>query len=101
MSVDVTLGPHRRLQRIARIPVVPGSDAVTVVPRSITVEALVPITYDKGLTPAQFVATVSAPDIGDAQTAVKVKPEVRLKEPADPAIIIKGIFPPEVEVQKK
>jgi len=101
VDVGFTLGPHRRLQKIARIPIVPDNDAVTVRPRWITVEALVPITYERGLTAAQFVATVNASDLAAAQTPVKVKPVVSLKEPADPAIIIKGIEPAEVEVQKK
>ncbi len=101
VDVDVTLGPHRRLQKIARIPISAGSDDYLVVPRWLTVEALVPITYERGLTPAQFTATVSPPGVFSTEPRVKVKPEVKLKDISDPAIVIKSVEPDEVVVEPK
>ncbi len=100
VEVDVTLGPHRRLQRIGRIPIVPTDPGFIVRPRWLTVELLVPITYERGLTAAQLAATVNTAGLAAAQGPVKVKPEVKLNGLSDPAIVIKNVLPPEVEVER-
>lgn len=101
VEADLRLGPHRRLQSISRVLVVTGDASYAASPRWVTIDVLVPITYDRGLTAAQFVATVNLPNLASAQTSIKVKPEVRFKDPTDPAIIIKQVQPAEVTIQKK
>ncbi len=101
VQAEITLGPHRRLQKIARIPIVPGDEAFVVTPRWVTVEALVPITYERGLSATQFIATVNTPDISTALTPEKVKPEVKLRTLSDPAIVIRDVQPSEVVIEKK
>ncbi len=101
VEVHVELGAHRRLQRVAKVPVSVGDAAFTVNPRWITVQVLVPITYEKGMTAADFAATVTVPGLAPGQTSAKAKPEVRLKVPNDPAVVIREIEPAEVVVQKK
>ena len=101
VQVTIELGPHRRLQKVAKIPVVCKDDTLAVSPRWITIQVLVPISYTRVLIAAEFSAAVNVPDPASVQAPVKIKPEVRLKDPGDPAIVIKDVQPAEVTVRKK
>jgi YbbR domain-containing protein len=100
IEVNIQLGPHRRIEKVAKIPVVVDDKIFTVNPRWISASVLVPITYEKAPAPADFLATVAIPNIGPNDAVVKLRPQVRLKNPADPAIVVKEVQPAEVEVRR-
>lgn len=100
VEVNVELGPHRRLQRIPKVIVVSSDASFSVTPRWITVDLLVPISRDQRLTAGDIGAAVKASGLDLTQSVLKVKPEVWLKIPPDPAIVIKGIQPEEVTLKK-
>jgi hypothetical protein len=100
VEVNIQLGPHRRLEKIGRIPVTVDDKIFIVNPRWITVSALIPITYDKAPAASDFLATVAIPNLGSSQTVVKLKPQVRLKNQTDPPIVVKEVQPAEVEVRR-
>jgi len=100
VEVSIQLGPHRRLQRVTGIPVGTDSPGAKVVPRTVAVLVLVPITFEKPLTAGDFVATVSLSNSDPEARSVTLKPDVRLKNPSDPAIVIRNVSPAEVAIQR-
>jgi YbbR domain-containing protein len=100
IEVNIQLGPHRRMEKVLRVPVMVDDKVFTVSPRWVTVGVLVPITYDKAPAAADFLATVAIPNLGPNETIVKLKPQVRLRNPTDPAIVVKEVQPAEVEVRR-
>jgi len=100
IEVNIQLGPHRRMEKIAKIPVMIDDRLFTVNPRWISVSVLVPITYEKAPAPSDLQATVVIPNLSPNQSAVKLKPQVRFKNSTDPAIVVKEIQPAEVEVRR-
>ena len=88
------------LQRITGIAVVPDVQDVTVVPRNVSLQVLVPVTYTRPLSAADFMATVAASGMEQETPAAKLRVEVHPKNQLDPAIAIKGVQPPEVAVRR-
>ncbi len=99
-EVMVQLGPHRRLQRVSGIVVQPDEPGLKCSPRTVTVHVLVPVSSEKSLTPADFNATVAAAGSDAAAKNLRLRVDVRLKSPSDPAIMVKGVLPAEVAVEK-
>ncbi len=101
IEVQVTLGPHRRPTMITRIPVQVEDSRYTTVPRSVSVELLVPVNFKGNLSSADISATVSTGGLDESKLPAKVKPDVVLVTKLDPAIIIKDVEPAEVLLRKK
>jgi len=100
VEVNVQLGPHRKLQRVTGVTVTADGAGVSIIPRQVVLQVLVPITYEKRFAPADFVAAVRLGGTDPAQNEWKLKPDVRLKNSSDPSIVIKSVTPPEVTVQR-
>ncbi len=100
VEVNLQVGPHRRLRRITGIEVVPDVREVAVIPREVSVQVLVPDTYTKPLTAADFTATVAASEMQQGTRIAKLRVEANPKSQLDPAIEIKGVLPAEVTVRR-
>ncbi len=98
IEVAVELGPHRTLRTVARIPVLVDDGSVTVSPPHISVSILAPPSLAAALKPEDFVATVSAGALDASRRLARAKPVVKLKEPRDPAVIVKSV--PEVTLRR-
>ncbi len=100
VEVNVQVGPHRRQLRITGLIVVPDIEDVRITPRDVAIQVLVPITYTKPLTAAEFNATVANSKMEEATQVAKLPVEVHPKGQLDPAILIKSIQPSEVTVRR-
>jgi YbbR domain-containing protein len=99
VQVDIDIGVHRKTVTVRYVPVVADVPGVTIRPPWISVQLLVPANYAKQITPADLSATAAVEDLGESRSEEKVKPQVRLTNPADSAdIVIKEIQPAEVTV---
>jgi hypothetical protein len=98
IEINVQLGPERRLITISKIPVEVDDTSVIITPARISVGVLAPLATLSKLTADNFIASVSVETLGAAAQSTKVKPYVRLKEPGDPAIVIKNV--PDVTVRR-
>jgi YbbR domain-containing protein len=99
-EVNVQVGPHRRQLRINGLVVVPDIENVRITPRDVSIQVLVPVTYPKPLTAADFSATVANSKMEEATMVAKLPVEVQLKGQPDPAIVIKSVQPAEVTVRR-
>jgi YbbR domain-containing protein len=100
VAVEIEIGPRRSLQTISPVPVLPDDDSVVVRPSRVTLRILVPGTFPRSLTPADFSATVAVRNLNPALDSEKVKPVVTFTNPLDPAIRIKEIVPAQVTVHR-
>ncbi len=98
IEVAVELGPHRTLRTVSRIPVLVDDSSVAVLPSHVSVSVLAPPSLGSALQPDDFVATVSAAALEPSKRLTRVKPTVRLKEPRDPAVVVKNV--PEVTLRR-
>lgn len=100
IEVSVAVGVIRRMITVPQVPVLIEDSAYQVMPARISVQLLVPTTFQQKLSSSDLSATVSVNEIDAAKLPIKVKPYVRLTTPPDPAIEIKGIWPPEVTLSR-
>jgi YbbR domain-containing protein len=100
VEVEIEIGPRRSLQTISAVPVLPDDASVTVRPPRVTLRILVPGTFRRGLTPADFSATVAVRNLNPTLESERVKPVVTFTNPLDPAIRIKEIIPAQVTVYR-
>jgi YbbR domain-containing protein len=100
VEITIQLGPHRRMQRVSGITVQPDAPGFACIPRTVAVQVLVPANSEKNLAPSDFLATVAASSMEFGAAGAKAQVDVRLKNPTDPAIMMKGIIPAEVLVQR-
>jgi YbbR domain-containing protein len=100
VEVEIEIGPRRSVQTISPVPVLPDDASVIVRPSRVTLRILVPTTFGRSLTPADFSATVAVRDLNPALDSERVKPVVTFTNPLDPAIRIKEIVPAQVTVQR-
>jgi YbbR domain-containing protein len=100
VEVEIEIGPRRSLQTISPVPVLPDDDSVVVRPSRVTLRILVPGTFPRSLTPADFSATVAVRNLNPALDSERVKPVVTFTNPLDPAIRIKEIVPAQVTVHR-
>ena len=98
IEVAVELGPHRTVQTVSRIPVAVDDASVLVSPAQISISVLAPPSLAGNLKPEDFVATVTARALDQAKRLARVKPDVKLKEPRDPAVVVKSV--PEVTLHR-
>jgi YbbR domain-containing protein len=98
IEINVQLGPERRLVTISKIPVEVDDTSLTITPARISVGVLAPIATLSELTADNFIASVSVQTLDLTADTMKVKPYVRLREPGDPAIVIKNV--PDVTVRR-
>ncbi len=100
VEVNIQLGAHREVRSIAGVPVTAPGEELRITPARITVQALVPISVKEKLGPEHFSATIPPGALDPSADEAKVKPEVQLVEPPDPAIVIDRIRPAEVTVRR-
>jgi YbbR domain-containing protein len=100
VEVEIEIGPRRSLQTISPVPVLPDDASVVVRPPRVTLRILVPGTFRRSLTPADFSATVAVRNLNPTLESERVKPVVTFTNPLDPAIRIKEIVPAQVTVHR-
>jgi YbbR domain-containing protein len=100
VEVEIEIGPRRSVQTISPVPVLPDDASVVVRPSRVTLRILVPGSFRRSLTPADFSATVAVRNLNPALDSERVKPVVTFTNPLDPAIRIKEIVPAEVTVHR-
>ncbi len=100
VEVNIQIGTHREVRRINRVPILADNAGFRISPREITVFVLVPVTVKKSLTADDVVATLPLGGIDPSVNTVKLKPEVSLKNPPDPAIAIRDFRPSEITIQR-
>jgi len=100
VEVNVQLGVHRESRTIAGIPVTTEDPSLKITPARISLQVLVPVTLKEKLGPDNFSATIPAASMEGSAEETKVKPQVRLVDPIDPAIVIERIRPAEVTVRR-
>jgi len=101
IRVDIEIGIHRKTVTVRNVPVAADQPGVTVRPSRVTVLLLVPVNYEREITPADLSATAATTGLDESQPEGKVSPQVRLTNPADAAaIIIKEVQPPEVTIRR-
>jgi YbbR domain-containing protein len=100
IEVTVAIGVIRRPITLQQVPVLVDDNAYHAIPGRISVQLLVPITFNEKLSSSDLSATVSVKEIDTAKLPMKVKPNVRLKTNPDPAIEIKEIWPSEVTLAR-
>jgi YbbR domain-containing protein len=100
VEVEIEIGPRRSIQTISLVPVLPDDASVIVRPSRVTLRILVPATFGRSLTPADFSATVAVRNLNPTLDSEQVKPVVTFTNPLDPAIRIKEIVPAQVTVHR-
>jgi hypothetical protein len=100
IEVTVAIGVIRRTITVSQVPVLIEDGAYRALPARISVQLLVPTTFKQKLSNADLSATVSVNEIETSKLPMKVKPYVRLTTLPDPAIEIKGLWPPEVTLSR-
>jgi YbbR domain-containing protein len=100
VEVEIEIGPRRSVQTISPVPVLPDDTSVVVRPSRVTLRILVPGSFRRSLTPADFSATVAVRNLNPALDSERVKPVVTFTNPLDPAIRIKEIVPAQVTVHR-
>ncbi len=100
VEVKIDLGVHRRLQNIASIPVVLNTKDWIATTRFVSATVLVPVSHTPELSAKDFAATVTVGNLDATQKTAKLRPEVKLLNINDPAIVIKEIRPVEVTVRR-
>jgi YbbR domain-containing protein len=100
VEVEIEIGPRRSVQTISPVPVLPDDASVVVRPPRVTLRILVPGSFRRSLTPADFSATVAVRNLNPALDSERVKPVVTFTNPLDPAIRIKEIVPAQVTVHR-
>jgi YbbR domain-containing protein len=100
VAVEIEIGPRRSLQTISPVPVLPDDASVVVRPPRVALRILVPGTFRRSLTPADFSATVAVRNLNPTLESERVKPVVTFTNPLDPAIRIKEIVPAQVTVHR-
>jgi YbbR domain-containing protein len=98
IEVAIGMGPHRTLQTVSQIPVAVDDESVSVWPPKIAINVLAPPAIGDDLKPDDFIATVNAHSLEDAKKTARVKPDVRFKQPRDPAVVIRYV--PEVTLRR-
>jgi YbbR domain-containing protein len=100
VEVEIEIGPRRSLQTISLVPVLPDDDSVIVRPSRVALRILVPATFRRSLTAADFSATVAVRNLNPTLDSERVTPVVTFTNPLDPAIRIKEIVPAQVTVHR-
>src|SRR5262245_35835715 len=100
VEVELDIGPRRSLQTVSPVPVVTNDPSLTVRPSRVTLRILVPATFRRSLTPADFSATVAVRNLNPTLESERVKPVVTFTNPLDPAIRIKEIVPAQVTLHR-
>lgn len=101
VEVNFQVGPRRIMRTVSNIPVVPQDQDLSVTPTRISAQVLVPVTYKGKLTPDDLSAAIPAGALPGDETSVRVKPAVTIKNPSDPAMVIKGTEPSQVTIRRK
>jgi YbbR domain-containing protein len=99
VEVNVDIGIRRRLVILNQIPVLSDDSSVIVDPSRIALHLLVPITFKRTLTSADFTARVFVRSL-DRSLPLNVKPGINPIAPLDPAIRIKEVVPSVVTVRR-
>jgi YbbR domain-containing protein len=100
VEVQIDIGPRRRLLVITQVPVVADEASVTVAPTKVAVQLMVPITYNRKLTSADFVVTAPVRALDPKLEVTKVKPEVHPTVPLEPGTVVKEVIPPMITVRR-
>ena len=100
IEVDIEVGRRRKVVTVPNVTVTTDDSAYTTVPRQISVQLYVPVSFSESFIQTALSATVETKNLDSPQLPAKVKPGVRFTRELDPAIIIKGIQPAEVTVRR-
>jgi len=100
VEVYLQIGARRQLQTVLRVPVTADDPSMTVSPATLTVSVLVPTSVERKLTASDLVAVVATRSLNSGQMTLRVKPDVKLKDPIAPGTAIVQVRPAEVIVRR-
>jgi hypothetical protein len=101
VQVDVLIGPRRRLQTIAQIPITLDDAAFEISPGYLSVQVLAPPDAAEKLTPDIIQASVETKRIDVSKLPARIRPSVRLLNTLDGTTEIREIRPSEIEIHRK
>jgi YbbR domain-containing protein len=100
VEVVVEIGERRKVRTVSEVPLMTDDETLTVSPPRIALQLLVPPAFKGSLAPSDFVATVSARDLGPQASQGRVRPDVRPTSGLAPGVSIKAAIPSAVTVYR-